>query len=274
MATYVLGLLADAGPNDGVPFPASPATHFDKVDENPHDSDTTRIRQTASGDIEAFTVDTTTIPNDEPILSVAIRWTQAGDTNSDSHVGWRIGGVYYTSSSRAQLVHLYSTFNETALTANPATGLPWTKQDIAAAQIIHQQDAKDFDIAYPRLTQLVPVVVTGDAIRRVSADAASMASSGALSGSASSGAPVSLSPVADAASLASVAAPTGLAPTARPVSIAYASDPASRAPMATAANLNDLTATGASLAPQATGIESMAHEADGVPLLPPSGGGE
>lgn len=155
----------DAGPNDGSPQPTPPSTHWDKVDEDPHDGATTRLIFTALG-AEAFGVLADAVLATDQILSYRVRWAAENGAGAlyEARAGLRISGIEYLGPARV-LPAAVGVFEE-PFPVDPFDGKPWTKERIIRAELFWRLIL--FDIALPRpyLTQLIGVALVVEGLER------------------------------------------------------------------------------------------------------------
>lgn len=159
------------------PFPASPTTHFDKVDENPHDSGTTVLRGTTTG-IERFGWDVSGIPYYPPQGRLLIRWTAKGGggnpTLYTARVGLYIGGSYYWAPTRTLVQGSFGTNNET-FAVDPSDGGAWTRTKLEAARLALELVSIDFSLPFCEFTQLVGLIAeVADPLARSAASASAL----------------------------------------------------------------------------------------------------
>ncbi|HZI92960.1 MAG TPA: hypothetical protein VFE84_01850, partial [Patescibacteria group bacterium] len=96
--------------------------------------------------------------NTDLVTSVKVRWVAKKGSGSDwqAKAGLVVGGQEYYGAT-VQLPTNYTVFEET-FANNPATGQPWTVQDVRAAKLIYQQVTITTQLPRAKLTELVLVV--------------------------------------------------------------------------------------------------------------------
>jgi hypothetical protein len=146
---------SDAGPNQGSPTPS--VAHYLNVDDEPNDGDTTILTFSSGGFKEVYTF-ADQLLNTDLVTSVKVRWVAKKGSGSDwqAKAGLVVGGQEYYGAT-VQLPTNYTVFEET-FANNPATGQPWTVQDVRAAKLIYQQVTITTQLPRAKLTELVLVV--------------------------------------------------------------------------------------------------------------------
>src|SRR6267143_2031383 len=144
-----------AGPNQGSPTPSGP--HYLNVDEDPNDGDATILSFSSGGIKEVFTIADQLLDTDI-VTSVKVRWAAKKGSGADyrAKAGLMIGAQEYYGAT-VDLPPDY-TPNEEIFQANPATGQPWTVQDVRAAKLIYQQVSITTQLPRARLTEIVLAV--------------------------------------------------------------------------------------------------------------------
>ena len=140
------------------PFPTSPATHFDKIDENPHDGATTVLRGNSLG-IERFFWDASGIPYHPPQGRLLLRWAaKEGGTPGayTGRAGLYIAGAYYWGPTRT-LGAAFAVHDE-PFPVDPSDGAAWSRTKLEAAR--PALELVTFDTALPRceFSQLVGLI--------------------------------------------------------------------------------------------------------------------
>lgn len=156
--TVVCYPVSDLGPNDGILVGA--ATAFGCLAQDPHDGDTTRIRYSANGQQNVCGVDWSAVPANADIISVVVRWAEAGTLVSS----FAKGGLRHIPSGnnnygtlQSLSPHIYASFDET-FSVEPETGAAWTRALLDDCALAHMQGSLDSELQYPRLTALVAVI--------------------------------------------------------------------------------------------------------------------
>ena len=146
---------ADVGPNQGSPTPSG--AHYLNVDEDPHDGDATILSFTSGGYKEVYTY-ADQLLNTDIVADVKVRWTakKGSGTPWTAKAGVVVGSTEYYGPT-ATLTTNYLTREETFV-VNPATGQPWTVQDVRSGKLIYQQVTIVTQLPRAALTQLVLVV--------------------------------------------------------------------------------------------------------------------
>ncbi|MGH9870052.1 MAG: S8 family serine peptidase [Candidatus Polarisedimenticolia bacterium] len=145
---------ADAGPNQGSPTPSG--AHYLNVDDDPHDGDTTHLAFASGGSKEVFTV-ADQLHDTDVITRVKVRWAAKKGSGDDwaAKAGLVVGGQEYYGPT-VELTQDYSV-REEVFTTNPATGQPWTVQDVRAAKLVYQQVSITMELPRARLSEIVLV---------------------------------------------------------------------------------------------------------------------
>jgi hypothetical protein len=148
---------SDAGPNQGGITPSCPHYHY--VDDDPHDGDSSSLTFANGGLREVYTIADQLFDSDR-ITSVKVRWVAKKGAGS----GWeaRAGVVIGTPpveyyGPTVELTTDYEVREETFLN-NPATGQPWSVQDVRDAKLIYQQVSIDMQLPRAKLTEIVIVI--------------------------------------------------------------------------------------------------------------------
>ena len=145
---------SDAGPNQGSPNPGGP--HYAVVDDDPNDGDTSSIQFALGGLEERFTIADQLVDSDT-VTSVKVRWVaRDGSGTREAEAGVVVGSQPYYGPSK-WLPTSYTVFEDSFAT-NPATGQPWTVQDVRSLKLIYHQITGDLILPRARLTELVLVV--------------------------------------------------------------------------------------------------------------------
>jgi hypothetical protein len=247
--TVVCYPVSDLGPNDGVRFGA--ATAFDCLAQDPHDGDTTRIKYSASMQQNVCGVDWSAIPTDAHVVSVTVRWTEAGtSTSSQAQGGLRdivVGDNNY-GPLRSLSPHSYSQFNET-FSVNPESGLGWRRSDLDNLALAHLQGSLDSELQYPRLTALVAVVIYDPAPVHDEGSAESLGVAASASGGPPHAAAIGNAPDAAASSLAQSGSGSGQGQDAAAQSLAPSGASSGQGARGAGTSIQGCTAIAASLAP-------------------------
>jgi hypothetical protein len=145
----------DAGPNQGAPTPSG--LHYLNVDDDPNDGDTTILSFSSGGDKEVYTTADQLLDTDV-VTSVNVRWVakKGSGNNWQAKAGLVVGAQEFYGPT-VNLPTNY-TIREEAFPTNPATGLPWTVQDVRAAKLIYQQVSITTQLPRARLTEIVLLV--------------------------------------------------------------------------------------------------------------------
>lgn len=159
MADVLLKPIADELVGAFSPFPTSPATHWDKIDENPHDGAVSVLRGQSLG-IERFVWDVSGIPYHPPQGRLLLRWAAIeGVTNPGQYTaraGLYIGGNYYWKPTRT-LAGVFTVYDETFL-VDPSDGGAWSRTKLEATRPALQ--LVTFALGLPRceFSQLVGLI--------------------------------------------------------------------------------------------------------------------
>lgn len=121
-------------------YPATPTTHFDKVDEAAADDASTYIKTGNSTTIvyDRYGKPSYTLPAGQKVAMVSVicrGMTEKYGTNKESTfwLGVYVGTTYYLSGGK-KTNFAWTTYTEN-FSLNPATGLEWTQTDINNMQI-------------------------------------------------------------------------------------------------------------------------------------------
>ena len=146
---------SDAGPNQGNPIPFGP--HYLNVDDDPNDGDATILSFSSGGYKEVFTTADQLLDTDT-VTSVKVRWAaKKGSGNGyQAKAGLVVGANEYYGPT-VTLTTGYPVREET-FQNNPATGQPWTVQDVRDAKLIYQQVRIALQLPRAALTEIVLVV--------------------------------------------------------------------------------------------------------------------
>jgi hypothetical protein len=113
--------------------PASPTTQWDKVDEDPHDSDSTYLLHGTTNGTALFSFNAFSVPaGATAIKNLTVYLVASDDTpgNNRMQPAVRVGGNdYLTTSTSTEVPNSYGTISYT-YTTNPQTGAAWTIADI------------------------------------------------------------------------------------------------------------------------------------------------
>jgi subtilisin family serine protease len=148
---------SDAGPNQGAPTPLGP--HYLNVDDDPNDGDTTILSFSSGGYKEVYTTADQLLDTDL-VTSLKVRWVakKGSGNNYQAKAGLVVGapeGEYYGPTVTLSTNY---TIREETFQNNPATGLPWTVQDVRSAKLIYQQVSIALQLPRARLTEIVLLV--------------------------------------------------------------------------------------------------------------------
>lgn len=285
MPTFNLHPDSDIGPNGGTPFPGSPTTLWDKIDDDPtNDGDTTRINNFIAPIVNVFRIkaaDIAAIPGGDIISKVDLKWAMRGDSSTFASVGFRIGGTYYYAVAHSIGPGSYTTVIDTFL-LDPSTSLAWTKAGLTAAAFAATVTVSDDPptLGVPRLSQLIAIVTSTSAAGagNVSGAASSTSQRGkasvSIAGLENSGGSAAASGTAERASADSLApggSATGTAQGAAASSLAPEGSVSRTSQSGAGTSIAGCTATVESLAPKATPT-SLAPTGAASRLNDPEGG--
>jgi hypothetical protein len=134
VSNYVVALMptSDSSVNWDTVFPASPTTHYDKLDESTYDSDTTYVTTATSADRDVFGMADVSTPSGTPAYDIQV-WAWAKKANGGSmnlQFGMVSGGTDYSAYS-GTLTTSYLNYSAGWIT-NPKTSAEWTLAEINA----------------------------------------------------------------------------------------------------------------------------------------------
>lgn len=262
MTDFLVQPIADAGPNQYSPTP-NLGSHFNNIFEEPHDGDGGYLSPTAAGQRESFLMDLSAIPAGWQVSRIRIRTSQKGTTagSSSFRAGLTIGGVDYPLSTHGLASGAYNVFDDDQ-TVSPATGLPFTLAELAAAEWYHEQVTEPAGNPKPRLSGFVGFVLADEPpIIRPEAEGTASASTAAGAASGPSGTGAAMAP----SGVGSVASPAASGAASGPMASGASSGPSA------AATARGTSASGAESKPTATG-QVMGPQAAGVAVSPEAAG--
>jgi hypothetical protein len=131
---YIAALMptSDSSVNWDTVYPASPTTHYDKLDESTYDSDTTYVTTATSSDRDVFGMADVSTPPGTPTYDIQV-WAWAKKASGGSmnlQFGMVAGGTDYSAYS-GTLTTGYLNYSA-GWTTNPKTVAEWTLSDINA----------------------------------------------------------------------------------------------------------------------------------------------
>lgn len=151
---------SDVSVNWDTVYPASPTTHFDKVDEVTSDSATTYVGTATPSDIDIF--DMTNMSNEDrgeyTEIDAVTLWAYAAKTASGTanfQMGVRISSTNYVGVSTTTLLTSYTNFTHT-YDVNPATSAAWTITEVNALQTYITTSDATPPIVCTQLALIVP----------------------------------------------------------------------------------------------------------------------
>lgn len=217
MDTVLLLPIADAGPNDGQPTPGSPASHWDKVDDDPNDGDTSFVTIIIAGGEEAFTWDASALSLMDVIPELRVRWAVvAGATDYLVRAGLMINGLRYYGPDRMPGIGTYTIYEESFL-VDPVDGAAWTAARVQRAGPITQHVQIGSDLPRPRFSEIVGLASRiAPPFRPTATDISQASSAGASPIGPGSVAGASGRSTATPAAIVPSTAMTSLTPTATP----------------------------------------------------------
>jgi len=134
-------------------------TAWEAIDEDPKDGDTTYVRILNIGETEASSIDASGLPLGAEVLAVRVRWDASGSTDindpSFGRAGVRLSGVDYWGTTEMLSPGVYGGSFTVNFGVDPASGQPWSVQQVASCEPIWQLESGATQFQQPRLTQRV-----------------------------------------------------------------------------------------------------------------------
>jgi hypothetical protein len=124
----------DSSVNWDLVYPASPTTHYDKVDEPTHDSSTTYIRTSTASDIDIFTMSDMSEPEAGYSINVTVFGVHQKDATQpcDFQAGIRISSTNYITIQLNPTNGAWTNSSGAVWNLNPATSAEWTYSEVNA----------------------------------------------------------------------------------------------------------------------------------------------
>ncbi len=163
MSRYPTGDISAAG--TWAVYPASPTTKWDKVDETPHDTDTTYLTHGNTAGSALFSFSAFSIPTGSRITNLTVTVMARDVTSGTNKVqpAIRVNGTNYLTTSTSTEVPVNAAYGAIsyAYTTNPNTTAAWTVADINGTGAAPLQgfgtNSADANPAF-RITQVSAVV--------------------------------------------------------------------------------------------------------------------
>jgi hypothetical protein len=164
MTTAILTLDSDILTANWPPVPSSPTTHYDKLNEWPHDASATYLEMLVAPDFERYGWDLSGVPYHPAHGNLRLRWVALTGSGTPAlytgRAGLFIGAAYYWGATQ----EFPGTFGEFGddFPVDPSDGGAWTRAKLAVSWPAFNMLSIDLAPTKARLTALSPLLTLGE----------------------------------------------------------------------------------------------------------------